>query len=48
MADDFAALHYVGGELHDCVASRRGARCYSVQAVDGEVREQELPTRLLG
>lgn len=43
-ADDCAALHFVGTQLHTCVASRPGARCYRVQR-SGEV---PLDTRYLG
>jgi dipeptidase E len=42
-ADDCAALHFVGRELHEVVASRPGARGYRVSA-EGE---QPLEARLL-
>jgi dipeptidase E len=47
-ADDGAALHFVGTELRDVVASRPGARAYRVERIGGAVREIELPTRFLG
>jgi dipeptidase E len=47
-ADDGAALHYVGRQLHRCVASRPGARAYRVARGDnGRVVEDALPTTLL-
>jgi dipeptidase E len=46
-ADDGAAIHYVNGEIHRCVASRPHARAYRVSLCDGRVREEPLPTRLL-
>jgi peptidase E len=48
-AGDGAALHFVGNELAEVVASRCGARAVHV-APDGEggVRERELPVRYLG
>jgi len=47
-ADDHAALHFVGTELSEVVSSRLEARAYRVEAVDGQARETELPTRFLG
>jgi peptidase E len=47
-ADDGAAVHFVGTELVEAVASRPAARAYRVGLVDGAVREIELPTRYLG
>jgi dipeptidase E len=47
-ADDFAAVHFVGTELAECVTSRKGAAVYRVAlGVDG-VEETALPTRALG
>ncbi len=46
-ADDGAALHFLGGEPVEAVASRPGATVYRVDARDGEVVETALPTRLL-
>lgn len=43
-ADDFAAIHYVGGKIHACVASRPNAGCYRVSIRDGVIRETELKT----
>jgi dipeptidase E len=42
-ADDDVALHYVGTELHEVVASREGARAYEVTPGS----EEPLATRLL-
>jgi peptidase E len=41
--DDGAAVHFVDGEIHRVVASRRGATAYRVQAANGAVREEALP-----
>jgi peptidase E len=47
-AGDAAALHFVGTELAEVVASRAGARAMYVSAGgDGEVIERELPVRHL-
>lgn len=46
-ADDFAAAHYVDGELQECVGSRPGAVVYAVSSTDGAVVEQPLETRQL-
>jgi peptidase E len=46
-ADDEAAIHFVGTELAEVVASGPDARVYRVEVVDGEVRETPLPARLL-
>jgi dipeptidase E len=42
VADDGAALHFVGGELDRVVSSRRGARAYRVEAADGVARETPI------
>ena len=47
-ADDGAAVHFQGAEPAEAVASRRHARAYRVELVDGSVVERELPTRYLG
>jgi peptidase E len=47
-ADDGAALHFVGTELRECVASRPNARAYRVERGSGGAAETELPTRFLG
>ena len=46
-ADDFAAAHFVDGELHAAVASREGAAVHRVRLEGGEVVEKRLETRLL-
>jgi peptidase E len=46
-ADDFAAAHFVDGELQECVASRPGAMVYAVGSERGAVVEQPLETRQL-
>ena len=47
-ADDYAAAHFVEGEFHAAVASRKGAQVYEVALEDGEMRERALETRFLG
>lgn len=48
-ASDGAALHFVGTELADVIASQPHARAYFVCRDDsGEVVERELPIRYLG
>jgi dipeptidase E len=47
-ADDAAALHFVGDDLVEAVASRPQARAYRLEAHEGEVVEAALPTRFLG
>ncbi len=47
--DDLAAVHYVGTDVAEVVASDPSARAYRVnRGVDGSVAEETLPTRLLG
>jgi dipeptidase E len=47
-ADDGAAFHFIGTELHRVVSSRPHAKGYRVQKVGGEIREEELETYYLG
>ncbi len=47
-ADDGAALHFVGSQLHDVVTSKRGATAYRVLNVGGEPVETPLTARYLG
>ncbi len=46
-ADDGAAIHYVDGKIHRCIASRPHARAYRVSLHEGAVVEEPLPTALL-
>jgi peptidase E len=46
-AQDGAALHFVGEELHRVVASRPAARGYRLDAVGGRVVETQLATTYL-
>ena len=46
-ADDSAAIHFVGTDIHRCVASRRHARAYRVELVKGKVFEEPLETTYL-
>ena len=46
--DDFAAVHLVGTELHEAVASTEGAAAYRVRpGAPGEAVEESIPTRPL-
>jgi dipeptidase E len=47
-AEDGVGLLFEDGDLREAVASRPGACAYRVRLVDGEVVEEELPTRYLG
>ena len=47
-ADDGAALHFVGEEMAQVVASRPGARAYRIEAHRGHVVTTQLATRYLG
>jgi len=46
-ADDGCALHFVGTELHEVVASKPHASAYRVEVVRGEAVETVLPARQL-
>ena len=47
-ADDGAALHFIGDEVAQVVASRPGARAYRVELRHGHVVTTQLATRFLG
>ncbi|HLM18379.1 MAG TPA: peptidase E [Acidimicrobiia bacterium] len=47
-AEGGVALHFVGTELAEAVTSRRSGSAYWVQATDGHLSEERLPTRYLG
>jgi dipeptidase E len=47
-ADDGAALHFVGNDVAQVVASREGARAYRVECHHGRVLTTQLATRYLG
>jgi dipeptidase E len=47
-AEDGAALHFVGDDLVEAVASYPDARAYRVEVREGQVVEEPLPTRFLG
>jgi hypothetical protein len=47
-ADDGAALHFRGEELHRVVASRQHAQAFRVEPVDDEVVETPLDVAYLG
>jgi len=35
-------VHFIGSEIHKVIASKRGARAYTMRAVHGSVQEVEL------
>jgi len=43
-ADNGAAIHFIGGKIHRCVASRPKARAYRISVHKGHVIEEALPT----
>ena len=47
-ADDGAAVHFVGTEVAQVVASRKGARAYRVECHHDRVLTTQLATRYLG
>jgi dipeptidase E len=47
-ADDGAALHFRGEQLHRVISSRPQARAYRVEPVGGEIAETVLETAYLG
>lgn len=47
-ADDGAALHFIGSELHKAVSSRREAKAYQVDLIEGKLKEEVLNTKYLG
>jgi len=46
--EDWTGVHFIGSELHRVIASKRGARAYSMRAVYGSVQEVPLPVEFLG
>jgi len=46
--EDWTGVHFIGSELHRVIASKRGARAYSIRAVYGSVQEVPLPVEYLG
>lgn len=45
--EDWTGVHYIGSDIHKVISSKRGARAYSMRAVDGAVQEAPLPTEWL-
>ena len=41
--EDWTGVHFIGSELHRVIASKPGARAYSMRAVYGSVQEAALP-----
>lgn len=46
--EDWTGVHYIGGEIHKVIASKRGARAYSMRVAHGSVQEVPLPVEYLG
>jgi hypothetical protein len=40
-------VHFIGSEIHKVVASKRGARAYSMRAVHGSAQEVALTVDFL-
>ncbi|HSK30519.1 MAG TPA: hypothetical protein VLA17_11205 [Candidatus Limnocylindria bacterium] len=40
-------MHFVGTEIHKVIASKRGARAYSLRAAHGSVQEVPLTAEFL-
>ena len=45
--EDWAGVHYKETEIHRVIASKRGARAYSMRTVYGSVQEVALPAEFL-
>lgn len=45
--EDWTGVHFKGTEIHKVIASKRGARAYSVRAVYGSVQEVSLASEFL-
>ncbi|MSP38168.1 MAG: peptidase E [Deltaproteobacteria bacterium] len=45
--EDWTGVHYIGGEIHKVIASKRGARAYSMRVAHGSVQEVALPVEYL-
>lgn len=46
--EDWTGVHFKDGEIHKVIASKRGARAYSLRSVYGSVQEVALPSEFLG
>jgi dipeptidase E len=45
--EDWTGVHFIGTELYRVVASKSGARAYSLRTVNGSVQEVSLPVEYL-
>ena len=45
--EDWTGVHFIGREIHKVIASKRGARAYSMRAVHGSVQEVALAAEFL-
>jgi len=45
--EDWTGVHYVDGEIHKVIASKRGARAYSMRSAHGSVQEVPLAVEFL-
>ena len=46
--EDWTGVHFIGTEIHKVIASKRGARAYSMRAAHGSVQEVPLASDYLG
>jgi len=45
--EDWTGVHFIGTEIHKVIASKRGARAYSMRVAHGSVQEVPLPGEFL-
>ncbi|MBM4262111.1 MAG: peptidase E [Deltaproteobacteria bacterium] len=45
--EDWTGVHYIGTEIHKVIASKRGARAYSMRPVAGSAQEVPLATEFV-
>ena len=45
--EDWTGVHFIGDTIHKVIASKRGARAYSVRVAQGSVQEVALPVEYL-
>ena len=45
--EDWAGVHFIGSEIHKVIASKRGARAYSMRSLHGSVQEVALTAEVL-
>jgi dipeptidase E len=45
--EDWTGVHYIGSDIHKVIASKRGARAYSMRSAHGSVQEVPLAVEFL-